>query len=260
MWFKANCAALASSPGCRSSWPSWPREAVDPPLAIDAGRGWMLTVDRGPTLADAEVVDVTDWRRVLVRAAELQQATAQHRTVLLDAGLPDCGTETVSTGSTRLVEIFAELPYAHPSHVPPHLRARLVAQRSEIADAAAQLAASTMPATWQHGDLHPNNVFARDGRVFDFADGQWARAVEVLSVPYGWITNQTDRLVGRARGLLRGVGVPVAEVTALAAATTLTQPVNRTLLWWTCLQEATAAEWSEWGSAPLHHLTRVLDP
>lgn len=261
VWFKANCASLAFEPLLQAELARLLPDAVDAPLAIDADRGWMLTLDRGATLADATDVDTASWRQVMTRAAHLQQATAGHREALLAAGLPDCGPETVVPRFERLIEILAELPYAHPSHVPPHLRDRLVGQRSAIADAAAHLAASSLPVTWQHGDLHPNNVFARDGRLFDFADGQWAHAVEVLSVPYGWITSQTTLAWPDVlEAYCETWGVPMVEVQSLSAAATLTQPVNRTLLWWTCLQEATAAEWAEWGSAPLHHLTRVLDP
>lgn len=261
VWFKANCAALAFEPRLQLELARLLPDAVDAPLAIDAARGWMLTLDRGLTLADSPEVSAEDWRRVLTRAAQLQQATADHRERLLKAGLPDCGPETVVDRFDRLIEIFAELPYAHPSHVPPHLRDRLVRQRSQIVDAAAQLADSCLPVTWQHGDLHPNNVFAQDGRLFDFADGQWAHATEVLSVPYGWITNQTSLdWPGVLEAYCDTWGVPMTEVESLSVSAALTQPINRTLLWWTCLQEATAAEWAEWGSAPLHHLTRVLDP
>ena len=53
----------------------------------------------------------------------------------------------------------------------------------------------SLPTTWQHGDLHPWNVFAPADaglRIFDFGDGQWSHAVEVLSVPYGWIEARTE--------------------------------------------------------------------
>lgn len=261
VWFKANCAALAFEPLLQAELARLAPDAVDAPLAVDADRGWMLTADRGPTLADATQVHAGDWRRVLDRAARLQQVTADHRATLLAAGLPNCAPDTVAGRFDRLVEIFAELPPAHPSHIPPHLRDRLTNQRPAIAEAAAVLDASRLPITWQHGDLHPNNVFAADGRVFDFADGQWAHAVEILSVPYGWITHQTSLPWPEiVEAYCDAWGVTVTEIDELMDAAALTQPVNRTLLWWTCLQEATAQEWAEWGSAPLHHLSRVLDP
>ncbi|MRJ99941.1 phosphotransferase [Aeromicrobium sp. S22] len=259
MWFKANCAAQAFEPALQLELVRLAPEAVDRPYAIEADRGWMLTVHRGETLADAHDPHVDDWVRVLRQAAELQRITAGAREALLATGLPDCGPPTVVARFDRIVEVLSALPQEHPAHVPAQLRSQLLAVRPRLVDAVDVLAASPLPTTWQHGDLHPNNAFA-DGRVFDFGDSQWASAVEMLSVPYGWITTLSE--VSWPEVLEAYCDVWSTTAAAIAPewdAAALTQPVNRTLLWWTCLQEASAAEWAEWGQAPVHHLSRVLD-
>ncbi|MET0931760.1 MAG: aminoglycoside phosphotransferase family protein [Aeromicrobium sp.] len=261
VWFKANCAYLAFEPRLQGVLAGIAPDEVDAPYAIDAERGWMLSVDRGVTLGDSDEPTVDDWRRVLRGAAGLQRVAVAHEEAVRATGIPDCRPSTVADRLDRFVDIFSALPEHHPAHVPAELRSRLLAARAEVVDAAAVLEASSLPSTWQHGDLHPWNVFAADGRLFDFGDGQWAHAAELLSVPYGWIMQRGeiswDELLAE---YAEGWDVTVAELESQWLATGLTQPLNRTLLWWGCLQEATAAEWTQWGDGILHHLTRVLEP
>lgn len=262
VWFKANCPALAFEPRLQAVLAELLPDAVDAPLAVDPGRGWMLTQDRGATLGDDHEPSLEDWQRVMTQAARMQQVLADHRDALLATGVPDCSPATVPGRFERIVDTLAALPAEHPSYVPPELEGRLRAKAPEVVDAAYRLMESPLPTTWQHGDLHPRNVLTVDGelRVFDFGDSQWSHAVEMLSVPYGWVTTYTSFA-------WRDVLEPYCDVwrttpEALAddwRAASLTQPVNRTLLWWVALEQATAAEWAEWGEGPIHHLTRVLD-
>jgi hypothetical protein len=266
-WFKANCASMAFEPALQVELARLAPGAVDEPLAVDVDRGWILTLDRGPTLGDSRPPESDDWRRVLAHAAALQRVTADHGDALVATGLPDCRPSTVVGRFDRFVEVLSALPEEHPAHVPDELRSQLAAARPRVVDAVAELEESALPTTWQHGDLHPWNVFAATGRFFDFGDGQWAHAVEVLCVPEAWIA-QPD-----AGGEAAPVSWPdvleayadawevsADEVASLLRAAARTQPVNRTLLWWGCLQEATAAEWTQWGDAVLQQLTRVLEP
>jgi hypothetical protein len=262
IWFKANCASMSFEPALQAALARLAPDAVDEPCAVDLERGWMLTVDRGPTLGDTTEPTVDDWRRVLEHAARLQQDAADHETVLLGAGLPDCRPSTVVGRFDRFVDVLSGLPEEHPAHVPDDLRDQLDAARPRLVDAVAELEQSTLPTTGQHGDLHPWNVFAGSGRFFDFGDGQWAHAAELLSVPHAWISRQDGALSWP--DVLAAYGdawnVPADDLASQLRAASRTQPVNRTLVWWGCLQEATAAEWAEWGDAVLHHLTRVLEP
>jgi len=260
VWFKANCGYMSFEPALQQVLAGLVPDAVDEPYAIDAARGWMLTIDRGATLGDAAEPTLEDWRRVLAGAATVQRVVADHEDALLATGLPDCRPATVLDRYDRMVEMFSMLPDPHPAHVSAQLRADLTAARPRLVAAVAELEESSLPTTWQHGDLHPWNVFAADGRFFDLGDGQWAHAAELLSVPHGTIAQQAtlswpDALAAYAEAW----EVSTDDLASQLRATAVTQPVNRTLLWWGCLQEATAAEWTQWGEGVLHHLRRVLE-
>lgn len=260
VWFKANCAYMSFEPALQAELARLAPEAVDVPYAVDGERGWMLTLDRGPTLGDTAEPTLDDWRRVLCGAAGLQQRVAGHEDSMLATGLPDCRPETVPGRYDRFVEIFSGLPEDHPAHVSPDLRSQLLSARARVVDAAAELSESTLPTTLQHGDLHPWNVFAVDGRLFDFGDAQWAHAAELLSVPHAWIARQDVVSWPDVRdAYAEAWAVAPDDLDSQLRAAAVTQPVNRTLLWWGGLQEATAAEWGEWGEAVLQHLVRVVE-
>lgn len=262
VWFKAGCSSMAFEPALQVALARLAPGTVDEPWAVDLERGWMLTVDRGATLGDTIEPTVDDWCQVLTRAAGLQRVARDHEAELIGTGLPDCRPATVVDRFDRFVDVLSALPDEHPGHVSPELRADLVAVRPRLVDAVATLQGSSLPATWQHGDLHPHNVFARDGRFFDFGDGQWAHAAEMLSVPQACVEQQQppvawpDVLAAYADAWDVGEDDLADQVRAAA----LTQPVNRTLLWWRCLEEATAAEWGEWGESVLRTFVRVITP
>lgn len=264
LWFKANCSGAAFEPRLHAELARLAPDSVDAPYAIAADRGWMLTRDRGVTLGESHEPMVEDWRQVVAEAAELQRVAARSADSILATGLPDCSPLTVIDRFDRLVELFAALPDEHPAHVDADLRTRLRGARPAIVAAVDELTESTLPTTWGHSDLHPWNVFAVGPgslRTFDFGDSQWAHAAEMLSVPYGWITERTSLPWPEVlEAFCEAWAIEPADLESQWAATGLTQPVNRTLTWWVSLAEASAAEWATWGEGPLHHLTRVLDP
>lgn len=261
LWFKANCTSMSFEPALQVELARLAPDAVDAPVAVDRERGWMLTRDRGTTLGDSTEPSVPDWRRVLGRAASLQRVAADHGPELIATGLPDCRPASVVDRFDRFVDVLSGLPDEHPAHVDADLAGRLRQTRPRLVDAVATLEESTLPTTWQHGDLHPFNVFAADGRFFDFGDGQWAHAAEVLSVPAAWVGSDAATAWPDVVGAYADEwGIAADDLDTQVRAAAMTQPVNRTLLWWRCLEEATAAEWTEWGGNVLRTFTRVLDP
>lgn len=261
LWFKANCTSMAFEPALHALLADVAPDQVATPLAVAPDRGWMLTADRGPTLGDSREPTLADWRGVLIATARLQRRLADRRVEVLATGVPDCAPATVPARFDALVERLAGLTADHPSHLDAATVHALAARRDALVEAADLLDASAVPATLQHGDVHPWNAFV-DLRVFDFGDVQWGHALEVLSVPYGWITAQGEPDWDDVHATYAEMWSDTADprtLRALFAATAFTQPVNRALTWWDCLAEATPEETAEWGEAPRHHLVRVLE-
>lgn len=263
LWFKTNCRAMSFEPALQAVLSDLVPAAVDRPFAVDADRGWLLTRDHGPTLREVRDPTPEDWQDVVAEAAAMQAALAPHGETLSAAGLPDCSPATTLDRFDRLLALYTDLPDRHPAHVPPELADRLRSARPRLVSAVERLVTSASPNTWQHGDLHPGNVYGAGDRmrVFDFGDSQWAHPLETLAVPYGWITKLSQTPWPPVLAAWSDVwGVDPASLDEDWRASSLTHAVNRSMLWWGCLEEATAEEWRQWGDGPVSHLCRMLEP
>jgi len=264
VWFKATCPGNAFEPMVQRSLAELVPDDVEAPLAIDDGRGWMLTNDHGPSLGERHEPSEADWCEVVAQTGRVQRELAAEKERLADAGLPDYSPATVPERFDRLIERFSLLSPEHPSHVSAALALQLAQARPQVAEAAQQLEESPVPSTFQHGDVHPWNVFVDGGRMnlFDFGDAQWAFAFEAMSVPFGWITSEKKLPWEPVRDAYREQWsdiVTLREYEALWQASTLTHSVNRSATWWRGVQGASVAEWAEWGDAPRLHLINVLE-
>lgn len=152
------------------------------PLAVDPARGWLLIEDGGPTLrtlvaADGRNgdTDLGRWERILPAYAQLQRRAKGHVGAMLEAGVPDQRPARFPEALARLVEsadVWARVDEADRPGTEVG-RGRLAELAPLVADLAAELAASAIPATIEHGDLHGNNIVIGEGgepRVFDWGD------------------------------------------------------------------------------------------
>lgn len=270
-WFKANCRAQAFEPGLQAFLASVLPDAVAPPVAVDPDRGWMLTADHGATLKEARGdagATAGDWLEVVAEWALVQRALVDRGTEIAGIGVPDCSPETVPARFEVMLERVLALPAGHPSAPDRATASDLRGARARVAEAASTLAGSGLPATLQHGDLHPGNVFATGAdepgplRVFDFGDAQWAHPVEAILIPmavmeHGGLDPAPVEAAFRRAWAEAGT-LDDASWAELVAAAEVTQAVNRSLTWWDCLAESDEQETAEWGEAVLRHLVRVL--
>lgn len=260
VWFKATCPSMSFEPALQEAISQLVPDAVSRPLAIDAERGWMLTLDHGATLAALREPTVDDWRAALAEAARVQRVLAGHREVLLATGMPDAAPATVPARFDRLLALSAEDPEG--ARLAPEAAQQLRARRGELVDACALLDVSPVPSTWQHGDLHPNNLHetAQGVAFFDLGDGMWSHAVEILAVPYGVVTGSGalawDEIVTAWTEVWE---VEPAHFDELWRASAFTHAVNRAVTWHRALLTATADEVAQWGDAVDHHLCSMLD-
>ncbi|WP_433617409.1 aminoglycoside phosphotransferase family protein [Dactylosporangium sp. CA-139114] len=132
------------------------------PLAADPARGWLLLPDGGETLRDRPP---EEFEQVLPRYAELQRALAPAADELIALGVTDMRPSVLPR---RLDEALALVDGV----------AEVRARRAWFAEIAAGLAGSRVPASLDHADLHPGNVFAADGRCYDWGDS-------VVGHPFG---------------------------------------------------------------------------
>jgi hypothetical protein len=265
VWFKANCPSAGYEPGVHLALAGLEPAEVETPLAVDAARGWMMTADRGTTLGDSHDASLAEWQAVVALAARVQRQVAGRAAVLLDAGLPDCSPATLPARYAWLVEQLADLPADHPSHLRADEARDLRSRTGVVEEAVDALLAAPLPASLQHGDLHPGNVFVVDGsmRFFDFGDAQWAHVLEVLAVPYGYSTRITHHPWAAILDAYAEVWADLMARDALErlmAPAMVTHAVNRSFTWLGALRGAQPAELVEWGDAPLYYLRLAHEP
>jgi Ser/Thr protein kinase RdoA (MazF antagonist) len=134
-----------------------------------------------------------------------------------------------------------------------------------VDEAARSLLEAPLPASLQHGDLHPGNVFAVGDELhfFDFGDAQWAHVLEALAVPYGYATRVTHHPWPRILEAYAQVWADVVDLPTLQALlppAMVTHAVNRSFTWLGAVEGAQAAELQEWGDSPLYYLRLALEP
>ncbi len=264
IWFKANCVGLTHEAALHAELARIGGGFVDPPLAVHVGHGWLLTRDRGPTLAERGEPTLDQWCALAQEAARLQRHVAGFPLVR-DTGVVDCSPGTVLPRFDALLDRFASLPPSHPCHLPNDQVGAFQTARPRLEEAVAVLTATSLPVTLNHGDLHPGNVLIVDGRprLFDFADAQWAAAPEVLGAGWGWLVRRTSHPWRQVFDAYREVWsdlITASDFDELVAAAMLTLPVNRSLTWTYAVAGAARPDLAEWGDAPVSQLRHVLEP
>src|SRR4051812_46710895 len=145
VWFKACSAVQAFEPRLTAElFARWP-DRVPEVLAHDEERAWLLMADAGARIADLDNPPGL-WAELLPPYAELQRGEAAHAVDHLRHGVPDLRVRTLPD---RYEELLREdLPLEDIDIN----RLRRFEPRFEEASVA--LAASSVPETIQHDDLH----------------------------------------------------------------------------------------------------------
>jgi hypothetical protein len=140
-----------------------------PELIASTDDGWLLLADAGERAREHPI----DWRAMLHAYAALQRASAEHVDALLAAGVHDNRPANVVDRAEALMR-----------YLPAELVAAVQARLPHVAEQMERLAASRLPTTIDHGDLHDGNVFSADGRVriIDWGDSAVAHPFFTLSV------------------------------------------------------------------------------
>jgi hypothetical protein len=141
--------------------PAWVPDVV----AADPAYGTLMEAMDGQLLGDAPE---DTWDLGLRRLAELQLAWVGRSDTLLTAGAQDRPIAALERLVGDLEPVHARLMAAEPGAWP-----EWAAVADGLAASCASLAASNIPDTLVHGDLHPGNIMVLDGeaRLFDWSDG-----------------------------------------------------------------------------------------
>ena len=173
VWFKANHGPLEHEAALVTLLAERVPDQVEPLLAADLDRGWMLMRDAGERMRELVVAEASleRWHPVLDSVARVSVAMEDDVDTLLAIGVPDLRLAALSGGYAALMdEIDAEPRFREAG-------ARVVAL-------VAQLAPYGIRDSVQHDDLHDGQVFVRDGRhwVMDWGDACVSHPFFVLAV------------------------------------------------------------------------------
>lgn len=165
VWFKANPPAGAFEGPLTAALARWVPEHVLKPLAVDAGRAWVLLPDGGDlfrSVLSREVVEPSAWEGLLGQYARMQRALVPYAGEIERLGVPSARTadlpgvfDTLLAGSTAMA---------------PAARARLERLRPRLADECAQLASLGIADSLDHADLHDGQLFRPAPDRFTFFD------------------------------------------------------------------------------------------
>ncbi len=173
VWFKANHGPLRHEAALVTLLAERVPDRVEPLLAADLDRGWMLMRDAGTRMRELVVVEanLARWHPVLDSVARISIAMEDDIDALLAIGVPDLRLATLPASYAALMEEIDAAP-------------RFRAATDQVAELCEQLAAYGIRDSVQHDDLHDGQVFVRDGRhwVLDWGDACVSHPFFVLAV------------------------------------------------------------------------------
>lgn len=187
LWFKVNGCGTRHEAALLGALAQVEADLVPDVLAVDRRRGWSLMRDAGPVLrsvADPES-QWEIWPAVLGRYAESQLRLADQPEAVLATGVALLTPEVLPGRLCALVEELSAVP-TDDGGLTEEDRTRLAARFAEYDDWCGEIAASGVPSSLQHDDLHSGNVCwggaAESARVIDWGDASWGFPLATMLV------------------------------------------------------------------------------
>ena len=217
------------------------------PLALDVERSWLLLPDGGPSLGEAgagpdEVI------AALVEYGRLQRALAPCTEEMLALGVHDMRPPVMPA---RFEEALTAAGRALPE---------VAALAPQVGEWCERLAASPLPASLDHNDLHPWNILAGP-RYYDWGDAVLAHPFAAMLVPLGYLQHvHGDAVLARARdAYLAGFGDPAELGDTLELACRVAK-IARALTWARAIEAGGDDVDPDWAGAPAETLEGLLRP
>ncbi len=272
VWMKAAGPGTAFEAGLYELLATAVPDRVLTPIATDAARGWMVLPDGGPALG--ERLTGTDLLEPLVAAlvdyGRMQLDLAPHVDGLLSLGVADMRPAVMGERFEQaLAATGADLDGREADR---SIQRQVAAMGETVASWCEWLAASSLPPSLDHNDLHPWNILGGAGsvRFYDWGDSVVAHPFAAMLVPLGFVqrlleVGVDDPRFADARDAYLGVFSPVAPGEDLGATLELACRVAKIarVLTWDRAVRAARDEGQEvdeaWTSAPMETLASLLD-
>ena len=174
LFFKATAADTVYESALTEKLAGWFPDCMPELIAVDAKHGWMLMRNGGEALRASirPTQDVTPWRPVIVRYAEVQIGLAEHVTELLSLRIPDHRLTVLPALYTQLLEDEESLMIDQEKGLTSAEWGQLKSMTARFGQICTELAGFGIPESINHGDFHDGNVLLKDGRItfFDWGD------------------------------------------------------------------------------------------
>ena len=243
VWFKASPPAASFEPALIDALAHWFPDQFAAPVAVDLDRAWSLTRDGGQTLAEARerADDLGAWQAMLCGYARLQFGLAPHATELLGLGLADLRPDSIPWQFDKvLADPATERAVGAADGITPARYQALCELAPRLRDWCAELAGLAIPASLDHADVHPNNVFAARNTPFDWGDAAVTHPFCSLLIAlrtgaeHASLPPRSPKLAALTDDYLRfwlDAGYPRAAVDRSLSLALRIAPVGRALAW-----------------------------
>ncbi len=185
VWFKANPPASRFEPALLAALAAWQPDRFTVPIAVDLDRAWSLTRDGGPTLRDEQTSTggTGAWQAALRVYGQLQLDLARHADDMLALGLADLRPGSVPAQFEELLDdSVTEQVIDVPDGITRGQYQALRALAPRLRAWCAELEDLGVPASLDHADVHPHNIFATTSTPFDWGDAAIAHPFSSLWV------------------------------------------------------------------------------
>ncbi|MET0523775.1 MAG: aminoglycoside phosphotransferase family protein, partial [Nocardioides sp.] len=223
VWFKVNGPGTAYEPALTLVLAKHVPELAPELLAVDLDRGWSLMRDAGPTLRTLGAPDELwdRWAVLLQRYAAAQLTLSTHVDDLLATGIHDVGPVAGPAALRDLLTSLVAVP-EDEGGLSPEDAERMSAALPQFDAWCAELAASGIPTTVNHDDLHSSNVCvgANGTRIIDWGDAGLSHPFATMlatlnSIAWHAEVERDDPRVARVRDAYLEVFTDIADLPTL---------------------------------------------
>lgn len=244
------------------------------PVTADAERGWLVLPDGGAVLGDhIGEIDLADALvEILPKYARLQRDLMPHADELLSIGVADMRAAVMPARFEEALDAVGRYLDQHGDEQGRKVHGQVADMRATFISWCEKLATASVPASLDHNDLHPWNIFVSgtadtgQAKFYDWGDAVVSHPFASMLVVLGFLRQQLgagpgDPAVLRVRDAYLEVFGDLATHAELVEELELACQVSkvaRTLTWDRSLQAQGYEEAGAFATAPFRSLESLL--